>query len=97
MAAGLPVVAIDATGTRDIIKNQVNGLLTDDTSHALAAGIGELISKLPLKKQLIENSAYTLDQYDIRNQAGRLLSVYEQAINDKRTGKTVQVDSLSRT
>lgn len=97
LAAGLPVVAVDATGTRDIIKNQINGLLTENNCHALAAGIRELIVNLTLKKQLIENGAQTLDRYDINNQARRLIEVYQQAIKDKEAGRMVQVEGLSRT
>ena len=50
MAAGLPVVALDASGVREVVKDKKNGrLLFDDTVPAFAAALQEMIN-LPAEK-----------------------------------------------
>ncbi len=43
MAADLPVVAVDATGTRDEVDNGVQGILTDNDSQALAQALQQVL------------------------------------------------------
>jgi 1,2-diacylglycerol 3-alpha-glucosyltransferase len=44
MAARLPVVAVDASGTRDILKHGKQGYLVENTAEALGAAIKKLLS-----------------------------------------------------
>lgn len=97
LAAGLPVVAVDATGTRDVIKNGVEGILTKNDSQALAEGIIRLMVKDEIRRLFIENGAQKVAQMDIQNQAHLLLDVYEQSIEDKRAGKHIQIEKLNYT
>ena len=92
MAAGLTVVAVDATGTRDVVQDSVDGILTEDDSQALADGILRIVENPQIKSRLVENVKKTVEQFDILTQARRMLDVYEQAIEDKKEGFTIQVD-----
>lgn len=52
MAAGLPVVAIDAPGSGDVIVSEENGLLTPATIEALAAAMVRLLNEPDLCRRL---------------------------------------------
>jgi glycosyltransferase involved in cell wall biosynthesis len=91
MAAGLPVVAVDAAGTRDEVKHGQEGLLTPNDSQALAQAIEQVINDDTLLhrfKQAVEQKAET---FDAVVQAKRLVAVYEQAGEDKKAGLSVEV------
>ena len=51
LAAGLPVVAVSASGTRDTIEDGVQGLLTENDSHALAQAICRVLSDEDLRER----------------------------------------------
>jgi glycosyltransferase involved in cell wall biosynthesis len=92
MAANLPVVAVAASGTLDVITHEVEGLLTDNNAQALAEAIVRLLNDDPLRASL-QAAAYAKAQvYDIRRQAERLTAVYQQAIADKEADRLIQVD-----
>lgn len=96
MAAGLPVVAVDATGTRDVVEDGIDGLLVPDDSHALARGIIRVIQDEPLRRRLKAGAEKKARAYSIQSQAKELMSVYEKAIEAKRAGLQVPVEAESR-
>ncbi|MEJ2302077.1 MAG: glycosyltransferase [Anaerolineales bacterium] len=96
MAAGLPVVAVDATGTRDVVDDGLDGLLVPDDSHALAQAITRIIEDEPLRKRLRSGAEKKARAYSIESQAKKLVGVYEKAIEAKRAGLQVPVDSGGR-
>lgn len=77
MAAGLPVVAYDAIGTRDVVVNGENGLLTEVNSNTLAQQIMSLIREPGHLKKLRVGALSTARKMDIRPLAKELLKVYE--------------------
>jgi glycosyltransferase involved in cell wall biosynthesis len=91
MAAGLPVVAVEASGTRDILKHGQQGYLVENNPEALAAAIKRLLSN-PERMQKFAQAAYKKAQsFNIENLTGKLLGVYEQAIRDKKKNRYVTV------
>ncbi len=91
MAAGLPVVAVDASGTRDILKHGQQGYLVENNPEALAAAIKRLLSN-PERMQKFAQAAYKKAQsFNIEKLTERLLDVYEQAIRDKKKNRYVTV------
>jgi glycosyltransferase involved in cell wall biosynthesis len=91
MAAGLPVVAVDASGTRDILKHGQQGYLVENNAEALAAGIKKLLSN-PDRMQKFAEAAYKKAQsFNIEHLTDKLLGVYEQAIRDKKKKRFVTI------
>lgn len=80
MAAGLPVVAIDAPGVREVVVEGRNGrLLAGDDVDAMAEVLAALAApdvRLPLAKAALEAAA----EYDEARCAERCLAVYRRAI-----------------
>jgi glycosyltransferase involved in cell wall biosynthesis len=97
MAAGLPVVAVDATGTRDVVIDGLNGWLTENSSLALAEGIKKILDGAELRKFFADKSTEQIQRYDIRLLTLRLVEVYKQAEEDQAAGRTIQVERLTRT
>ena len=93
MAAGLPVVAVDAVGTDDIVTHGKEGLLTTNDADALAAAIGRVLDDDDLRADLAANGAAHAQRLDMMHQADRMVAVYRQAMVDRRAGRTVRVDA----
>jgi len=87
MAFGTPVVAIDASGVREVVENGINGrLITHDDEDEFAAAL-EWIASLPssLRKNFIEKARLTAANCDIRLTAKTAIKLYESLIEDKKT------------
>jgi glycosyltransferase involved in cell wall biosynthesis len=91
MAAGLPVVAVEASGTRDILKDGRQGYLVENDPEALASGIRKLLAN-PYRMQRFAEAAYKRAQsFNIQQLTEKLLDVYEQAIYAKKKNRFVTV------
>ncbi|MEE4278429.1 MAG: glycosyltransferase [Halieaceae bacterium] len=81
MAAGLPVVALDASGVREVVRDHVNGRLlpSDATEAAFAGTLGEL-SKLPPKERsrLVRGARSTAADYAMDRCADKALAAYRR-------------------
>ncbi len=92
MAAGLPIVAVNATGTSDAVDDGVEGLLTADDSGALGQAISRLLDDPALQQKLTHNAVTKAESFDMMTQARKMVHVYEQAIEDKEAGRQIKVD-----
>ncbi|MCA9988384.1 MAG: glycosyltransferase [Anaerolineales bacterium] len=92
MAAGLPVVAYDASGTSDAVTHEKEGLLTENEPAALGAAIQRVLGDADLHNRLREAALLTAREYDIRRQASRMADVYEKAIEAKKAEQAIAVD-----
>jgi glycosyltransferase involved in cell wall biosynthesis len=95
MAAGLPVVAVDASGTRDILEHGKQGFLTQNDANDLANGIVQLVENSSLMGKFKSAALRTSRTYDNNRLARKLLKVYEQAIIDKKNEQYVTVEDPS--
>ena len=93
MAAGLPVAAVDASGTSDAVEDGKQGFLTPNDSAALAQAIENLVLDPDLRKSMGAEARSKAKEYDIVHQAQRLLSVYEEA---KEAAKASQYVKCNR-
>ncbi|MCP4361930.1 MAG: glycosyltransferase family 4 protein [Chloroflexi bacterium] len=96
MAAGLPVVCVDATGTSDAVDDGVQGLLTPNDSQALAAGIERMLADKALYGQFQEAAVIQAAKFDIVTLAQQMTDVYAQAKEDKQAGLSVQMDEKKK-
>ncbi len=93
MAAGLPVVAVAATGTSDAISDGQEGLLTPNDSEALTQALLQVLEDEDLHRKLAEAAGQKANEFDLERQARRLVRVYEEAIEAKKSGFHVRIDA----
>lgn len=91
MAAGLPVVAVAASGTQDIVEHGAQGFLVQNDPDDLANGIVKLIESPSTMSRFKSAALRKSRAYDNRRLARKMLKVYEQAIQDKKDGQSVTV------
>src|SRR5215216_458769 len=92
MASGLPVVAVDASGTRDILEDGKQGFLTQNDPQGLANGLVKVLEDSSLVGKFKSAALRTSRAYDNHRLARKMLKVYEQAIQDKKEEKYVTVE-----
>ena len=92
LAAGLPVVAVNATGTNDAVTDGVEGLLTENDVEALAQALNRVLNDKALLAQLKVATVKKAESFDMMTQAQKLVAVYKQAIEDKKANHSIQVD-----
>ena len=80
MAAGLPVVAVDAPGSRDVVQHEVNGLLTENSTSALARGMAHLVADPTRRQTLAAGALKTAADYAPSILTRRLVDCYQEAI-----------------
>lgn len=95
IAAGLPVVAVNATGTKDVIDHGQQGLLTPNDSQALAQAIGQVLDDEALKNRFKAAAWQKAQQFEMKRQAQKLVEVYQQAQEDQKANLFVPVNKES--
>lgn len=84
MAAGLPVVALDATGVREVLSHERNGLLLpEQDEQAFASALGSL-SDPQRCQSLREGAIATAADFDTCRCADQCLAVYERLLTAHR-------------
>jgi 1,2-diacylglycerol 3-alpha-glucosyltransferase len=84
MYMGLPVVAVSATGVKDLVMNHITGLLVSDDEESFAKAVEKLSGDDGLRKRFSENSKkIARQQYVSSVCAERMLSVYRDVIERK--------------
>lgn len=92
MAAGLPVVAVGASGTQDIVDDGRQGFLVENNAQALASGLIKLVENPAMMRRFRSAALRKSRAYDSKRLARQMLKVYEQAIQDKKEEKYVTVE-----
>jgi len=86
MYTGLPVVAISATGVKDLVMNHVTGLLVDDNEESFSNAVEKLIIDADLRNKFSENSKkIAQEKYTSKACADKMLEVYQEVIKRKNT------------
>jgi glycosyltransferase involved in cell wall biosynthesis len=71
---GLPIVATDVGGVREILKNGQAGLIVPaNDPEALSAALERSVTDMELRKRLIKESLQIAQENCLENQAGRLI------------------------
>lgn len=97
MAAGLPVVAVDGSGTRDIVEHGKQGFLVENDADALAKGLKKLLADPQRMKRFSNNGLKKARTFDINELGKELVGVYEQAIQDKKENRYVTLNTEEAT
>jgi 1,2-diacylglycerol 3-alpha-glucosyltransferase len=81
MAAGVPVVAVDAPGPADVLEAG-GGVLTEATEERLAQAILEVLSSEGRRNELGEQALKAVKRFGITEATKRLVTAYESALAD---------------
>lgn len=95
MAAGKPVVAVDAPGVRDILQDGYNGYMLDrDLVRSFVKVLGDMAVK-PEKEYAVlsQNARKTVQDYDIRKTSDMILALYGAVIAREYVNRE-EADSL---
>ena len=85
MSAGVPVVACNNRGFRDIIQDGVNGLLPrPDDPTALADALVRVLENKALAATLIQNGKKTADSFSWSRVTEQVLAFYNQIYLKKK-------------
>lgn len=95
MAAGLPVVGVDAPGTRDMVEHGRQGLLTAKDPQAFAAAVVRLLGDDKLREQYRRASATRAEMFTARGMALRLVDAYERVLTREPYGTALGRDSAA--
>jgi glycosyltransferase involved in cell wall biosynthesis len=96
MAAGLPVVAVNASGTRDIVNNGEQGFLVPNDADALAHSINRLLESPEIMQKFHVRAIEKAQTFEVGNCARQLVNVYEQAIQDKEDERYVSIEQYRK-
>ncbi len=79
MAAGLPVVALDASGVREVVRDKVNGrLLMEESIEAFAEALEWMVSRSkPEKDDLTKEIRRTAEAFSMTSSATKAIELYE--------------------
>ncbi len=85
MAAGLPIVASDIHGYKNVVQRNVSALLVEPKdSHALAAALERLIVDSTLRRRLGEAGLARAPEYDWAHVTRRVTDLYEEVLDRRR-------------
>ena len=96
LAAGLPVVAVDGSGTRDIVDNGKQGFLVRNDADELAASVNRLLESPEMMQKFRDRALKKVKAFDVKKCARQLVSVYEQAILDKSESQYVEIEEYRK-
>lgn len=82
MAAGLPVVAFDAPGVREVVESEKNGLLLSEKSaSALSTALGQLLDQPDKLNALGKGALATAEDFAMSRSAARALICFRSVLD----------------
>lgn len=95
MAAGRPVVALDASGVREVVKDKVNGrLLAEENTTTFAEALQWVAEQSTENRLALAQAAReTAERYSMPNTANRAMDCYQELLK-KNTTSHDQEDDL---
>ena len=81
MAAGKPVIASNIGGLPEIVKNGINGILTDPSSSQIAAAMTSFCERKELIEEYGKNNKETVKLFDWKPIAHSYIRLYDSVIN----------------
>jgi glycosyltransferase involved in cell wall biosynthesis len=88
-AAGLPVVAVNALGAAEMVKDEVDGFSTPLSLDVFTARILQLLEDDGLRKKMAECALLEADKISAINMAKKLADTYQEIIKEKQQKFTV--------
>ncbi|MDB6053571.1 MAG: glycosyl transferase group 1, partial [Verrucomicrobiales bacterium] len=96
MAAGLPVVALDASGVREVVRHDKNGflLLSDATSEDFSKHLKMLATDPGLRKRFKEGARRTAQKFSRERSAEAAVEFYEEIRMRTRQGRREEREDI---
>jgi glycosyltransferase involved in cell wall biosynthesis len=87
MLVGLPVVASDVGGLRDVVQHGSTGLMVPPSDPgALAAALDGLLDNPELRQRMGEAGRVRARQFEVAAVAPRIVKVFEEALLSRSRG-----------
>ncbi|PIZ52293.1 glycosyltransferase family 4 protein [Candidatus Woesearchaeota archaeon CG_4_10_14_0_2_um_filter_33_10] len=80
MAAGIPVVAVDSPGVRDVVNGK-NGFMVQDSIRDFSEKVIKVLDDDKLREKMSQNARKTASSYSIQKMSKRMLKVYKSVLN----------------
>jgi 1,2-diacylglycerol 3-alpha-glucosyltransferase len=95
MAAGKPVVALDASGVREVVKDQLNGRLLAEEDSDTFAGALQWVAEQSAEQTLAlaDAARETAEQFSMPNTADRALDCYQGLLRQKASSHKQEDDN----
>lgn len=87
IAAGLPVVGMNAPGTRDIIEDGISGLLSSVDEQSFTANLILLATNNDLRLRMGKQALEASKKYDIRTTTTTMLDHYQRLVINAKAKK----------
>jgi len=97
MAAGIPVIAVDAPGVREVVQEHRNGrrLPEDASADTFAGAIRDFFRESDRRKQWKENAYQTAAQFDRRVCAEHLAAAYRRLLEKKAASEKSEPEAMT--
>lgn len=80
-ACGLPIVAVTAQGTNDIVRHGKTGFLVPEDQESFSQACQKILKDRELRQTLSQNAAAEAEKYSIETATQKLLEVYNEVLN----------------
>jgi glycosyltransferase involved in cell wall biosynthesis len=80
LAMGLPIIAIFASGVKDILTSGYDSILVSEDEKQFTDAIVQVSTNSSLYAYLAENACITAQKYNVAETSAKLLEVYESVI-----------------
>ena len=84
--AGTPVLATDVEGTRELIRNDLDGFLVPPDAGSLARGIALLTGDRVRRERYVRNGSVRVREHTVKRMTAQTVAVYEHAVQEWGSG-----------
>lgn len=91
LAAGLPIIATDAGGVRQLVHNELNGFLLskDGSEQELENAFRKILNSSKLREAMSKRSREIAKKYEWSNQSESLLHLIRQTMREQANNDTI--------
>lgn len=82
--AGLPCIAVRAAATPEVVSDEVDGLLTENTVESFADGIIQMIANPVLRKQLSDGAIKNAERFSPETMTAHFEKFYQSIIDGRK-------------